>query len=242
VVDSHVFSNLVYDRVGKGTIMRMMPNPLDIAYAALGNDDALALLGDELAKYPYAPDLEAMRILVDEHGADYWDSTLYTGWLGALRALSPAVGGTTPAGSELPSIALTEGWGRRLTNTQLGSWSELRHDTILYAKQSYTAGMVCEFPDAYVDPYPELFRRLQRFAQQGSEPGSVLLRHPGQRDRHVVRHGSARVDRHALYPGPDGLHQSDGARASHVRRRLHRRLVRQPLLCGRRRQRGSDDR
>jgi hypothetical protein len=78
------------------------------------------------------------------------------------------VGGTTPAGSELPSIALTEGWGRRLTNTQLGSWSELRHDTILYAKQSYTAGMVCEFPDAYVDPYPELFRRLQRFAQQGS--------------------------------------------------------------------------
>jgi hypothetical protein len=168
VVDSHVFSNLVYDRVGKGTIMRMMPNPLDIAYAALGNDDALALLGDELAKYPYAPDLEAMRTLVDEHGADYWQSTLYTGWLGALRALSPAVGGTNAAGSELPTIALTEGWGRRLINTQLGSWSELRHDTILYAKQSYTMGAVCEFPDAYVDPYPELFRRLQRFAQEGS--------------------------------------------------------------------------
>ena len=168
VVDSHVFSNLVYDRVGKGTVMRMMPNPLDIAYAALGNDDALPLLGDELAKYPYAPDLEAMRTLVDEHGADYWDSTLYTGWLGALRAFSPAVGGTTAAGSELPTIALTEGWGRRLINTQLGSWSELRHDTILYAKPSYTAGAVCEFPDAYVDPYPESFRRLQRFAQEGS--------------------------------------------------------------------------
>jgi hypothetical protein len=168
VVDSHVFSNLVYDRVGKGTVMRMMPNPLDIAYAALGNDDALALLGDELAKYPYAPDLEAMRTLVDEHGADYWQSTLYTDWLGALRALSPAVGGTTAAGSELPTIALTEGWGRRLINTQLGSWSELRHDTILYAKQSYTMGDSCEFPDAYVDPYPELFRRLQRFAQEGS--------------------------------------------------------------------------
>ena len=168
VVDSYVFSNLVYDRVGHGTILRMMPNPLDIAYAALGNDDALALLGDELAKYPYAPDIEAMRTLVDEHGADYWNSTLYTGWLGALRALSPAVAGTTPAGSELPSIALTEGWGRRLVNTQLGSWSELRHDTILYAKQSYTAGVLCEFPDAYVDPYPDLFRRLQQFAQQGS--------------------------------------------------------------------------
>jgi hypothetical protein len=152
VVDSYVFSNLVYDRVGKGTIMRMMPNPLDIAYAALANDDVLALLGDELAKYPYAPDLEAMRTLVDEHGDDYWNSTLYTGWLGALRALSPAVGGTTPAGSELPSIALTEGWGRRLVNTQLSSWSELRHNTILYAKQSYTTGVLCEFTDVYEDP------------------------------------------------------------------------------------------
>jgi hypothetical protein len=168
VVDSEVFSNLVYDRVGHGTIMRMMPNPLDIAYAALGNDDALALLSDELAKYPYAPDLEAMRTLVDEHGDDYWNSTLYTGWLGALRALSPSVGGTPPVGSELPAVALTEGWGRRLVNTQLGSWSELRHDTILYAKQSYTMGDVCQFPDAYVDPYPDLFRRLQQFAQEGS--------------------------------------------------------------------------
>jgi hypothetical protein len=168
VVDSEVFSNLVYDRVGHGTIMRMMPNPLDIAYAALGNDDALALLSDELAKYPYAPDLEAMRTLVDEHGDDYWNSTLYTGWLGALRALSPAVGGKPPVGSELPAVALTEGWGRRLINTQLGSWSELRHDTILYAKQSYTTGVSCVFPDAYVDPYPDLFRRLQQFAQEGS--------------------------------------------------------------------------
>jgi hypothetical protein len=168
VVDSEVFSNLVFDRVGHGAIMRMMPNPLDIAYAVLGNDDALALLSDELAKYPYAPDLEAMRTLVDEHGNDYWNSTLYTGWLGALRALSPSVGGTPPVGSELPAVALTEGWGRRLINTQLGSWSELRHDTILYAKQSYTMGVMCQFPDAYVDPYPELFRRLQQFAQEGS--------------------------------------------------------------------------
>ena len=65
-------------------------------------------------------------------------------------------------------MVLTEGWGRRLINTQLGSWSELRHDTILYAKQSYTMGVSCDFPDAYVDPYPDLFRRLQQFAQEGS--------------------------------------------------------------------------
>jgi hypothetical protein len=106
-----------------------------------------------------------MRILVDEHGADYWESTLYTGWLSALRALSPSAGPIALAG--LPAIASTDGWKRRMINTQLASWSELRHDTILYAKQSYTMGNLCEFPDAYVDPYPELFRRLEKFSLQG---------------------------------------------------------------------------
>jgi hypothetical protein len=37
----------------------------------------------------------------------------------------------------------------------------------LYAKQSYTSSDGCDFPDAYVDPYPELFRKLSKFADQG---------------------------------------------------------------------------
>jgi hypothetical protein len=36
-------------------------------------------------------------------------------------------------------------------------------------KQSYTVGTVCEFPDAYVDPYPELFGALGRMAGRGNE-------------------------------------------------------------------------
>jgi hypothetical protein len=50
-------------------------------------------------------------------------------------------------------------------STQLASWAELRHDTILYAKQSYTTGASCEFPDAYVDPYPEFYAKLGGIAQ-----------------------------------------------------------------------------
>ena len=42
--------------------------------------------------------------------------------------------------------------------------SELRHDTILYAKQSYTSGVACEFPDAYVDPYPAFYGALADYA------------------------------------------------------------------------------
>lgn len=164
-VDSHVFSNVVYDRVQRGAVRRMMPDPLDVAYAALGNDAALPLLADELASYSYAPDLESMRMLVDEHPASYWDTSLYTLWMSALRGLSTDADAGFAEG--LPAVARTEPWQRRLISAQLASWAELRHDTLLYAKQSYTSGAACEFPDAYVDPYPAFWRALERYGTSG---------------------------------------------------------------------------
>jgi hypothetical protein len=90
-------------------------------------------------------------------------------WLGTLRTLSPGQNS-----GALPAVARTEAWGRRLLNTQMASWAELRHDTILYVKQSYTAGAACEYPDAYVDPYPKFFEKLQTFAARGDELVSSL--------------------------------------------------------------------
>ena len=71
VVDSHVFSNVVYDRVQNGAVYRMMPNPLDVAFAVLGSDHAGQLLMPELEDHRYAPDLASMRVLMDAHGSDY---------------------------------------------------------------------------------------------------------------------------------------------------------------------------
>jgi hypothetical protein len=168
VFDSHVFSNVVYDRVNVAQApKRMMPNALDAAFGALGNDQAVSLLAGDLGRYRYAPALESIRRLGDEHGATFWDANLYNLWLGALRALSPGPDiGRTDSG--LPPVAQTEAWGRRLLNTQLASWAQLRHDTILYAKQSYTGGVSCEFPDAYVDPYPAFFAAIEKLAAKGS--------------------------------------------------------------------------
>jgi len=168
VVDSHVFSNVVYDRVQNGAVKRMMPDPLDAAFAALGNDHAGALLAPQLEQYHYAPDLLAMRVLVDAHPADYWDKNLYNLWLGGLRALSPTFA------DDGPTITRTEGWSRRMLNTQLASWAELRHDTILYVKQSYTGGAGCEYPDAYVEPVPEFFGQMVAFADRGHDLIDIL--------------------------------------------------------------------
>ena len=170
VVDSYVFSNVVYDRSNRlPATKRMMPDPLDVAFAALGNDAAVPLLSAQLATYAYAPDLERTRRLVDAHGDTYWNANLYNTWLGTLRALSPTAAGLADATAHLPAVARTEPWSRRVLNTQLASWAELRHDTILYVKQSYTSGVMCEFPDAYVEPVPAFYNHLAILAQKGSD-------------------------------------------------------------------------
>jgi hypothetical protein len=169
VVDSHVFSNVVFDRVPDRSGMRLMPDPLDVAFAALKNDQAASLLKDELDAYSYAPELAKTRTLVDANEPEFWSANLYNLWLSSLRALSPVADLSEPAKLGLPSIAGTEAWGRRLLNTQLASWAELRHDTLLYAKQSYSAVPACEFPDGYVDPYPEFYRAITAYAERGQQ-------------------------------------------------------------------------
>jgi hypothetical protein len=46
-------------------------------------------------------------------------------------------------------------------NTQLASWTQLRHDTILYDKQSYANGDACLYPKGFVEPRPAFWARLK---------------------------------------------------------------------------------
>lgn len=165
VLDSHVFSNVVWDRTQS---QRMMPDPLDVAFAALGNDAALPLLEPQLDEHGYAPNLCEVRELADAQ-PEYFQGSLYGAWLGALRALSPSGENLDTSASGLPGIAGTDAWSRRVLSAQLASWAELRHDTILYAKQSYTSGDSCEYPDGYVEPYPQFFAAIAAFAARGSQ-------------------------------------------------------------------------
>jgi hypothetical protein len=157
VVDSDVLSAVVHDRVPG----RMMPSPLDVAFALLENDEAKSLLRHDLEMYGYLPTLERERERVDGAGDAFWDASLYTLWLGAIRSLSASPGGG------LEATMQTEAWRRRALGTELASWAELRHDTILYVKQSYTVGFSCSFPDAYVDPYPAFYDELAKYAAKG---------------------------------------------------------------------------
>jgi hypothetical protein len=167
-VDSNVLASVVYDRIDG----RMMPDPLDAAFAALGNNQALALDPDvsKVSALPGA--LARARVLVDSHGPAFWESSFYNLWMFALRSLSPP-SDRTRVSAGLPAVASTENWGRRILNAQLGSWAELRHDTVLYSKPSYTGIPACGFPDAYVDPYPEVFAALRKYAERGDRIAEI---------------------------------------------------------------------
>src|SRR5690606_6417502 len=71
-------------------------------------------------------------------------------------------------------VARGEAWSRRILSTQLAAWAQLRHDTILYAKQSYTVSSSCEFPDAYLEPYPQRCFAVARYAALGRSVISEL--------------------------------------------------------------------
>lgn len=70
---------------------------------------------------------------------------------------------TEPKGDGYPMFMQNRAWTRKQLETYMGSWTELKHDTVLYAKQSYAemgGGAEPEDDRGYVEPNPEVFGRL----------------------------------------------------------------------------------
>lgn len=149
--DSFVLANVVFDKVRS---LRMMPDPQDVLFV-LGNDASAQLLADDITKYQYAENLAALRYLTNSLDTSYWNSSMYASWLQAIRSLHPP-----RERSSLPLYMQTAAWWQKTMNTQLASWTELRHDNLLYGKQSYTGELGCYYPSGYVEPVPDVYRAI----------------------------------------------------------------------------------
>ena len=168
-LDSWAMGQVVFDNIVQGNVkvMRRIPSSLDIAFSTFGNNAALPIIVDRMVTpgrpfrdgLPYQDNLAAVRAVVDSQSTESWQDTIYNRWLWTLRALShdgePSGGETT-----LPETMRTEAWQIKDMNTQLASWTHLRHATVAYVKQSYTGGAGCDFPAAFVEPQPEFWRRF----------------------------------------------------------------------------------
>jgi Protein of unknown function (DUF3160) len=166
-IDSYVFHNVTYDRVADLRsdlkLTRMLPDELDAQFV-LGSNAAAQHLAGELADYPYQGVLHELRFLVDSHPSDFWDANLYNAWLSGIRAL-----GDPSEHTLYPEPMRTSAWQDKALHTRAASRAELRHDTLLYAKQSYSGGIGCEYPDAYVEPVPAFYARMERVGELGMQ-------------------------------------------------------------------------
>lgn len=85
-------------------------------------------------------------------------------WLATLRELSAPT--TEP---KYPEAMRTRAWAMKTLNTQLASWTQLRHDTILYAKESESGGTTCYYPAGFVEPRPEFWGRFEKMAMLAAD-------------------------------------------------------------------------
>ena len=163
VPDSFIFRQLIHRNVPN----RMLPKGLDL-FAVLGSERALehlAAAGDT-AMPQYQEQFAKVKQIVDGYDEATWTQNLYWSWISTLRPM------LEPAGEGYPQFMRSPAWLDKQLNTVLGSWTELRHDTILYAKQVYAemgAGALPpptpEPPKGYVEPVPEVYARIAALAQ-----------------------------------------------------------------------------
>jgi len=179
---------------GAGRKARCFPRGLDVM-AVLGSERAYEILeqeGDteyegtyEGVNTSYDIQLSVLREQFSDDNVSEaeWNRNLYWSWLYTLKSLLEVPGSGYPTFMQQPE------WVDKELQTVLASWAELRHDTILYAKSSYTmfeTGIPNQPEETigYVEPVPEFYNRLRaliRMTYDGLTDMNVLNETEGMR-------------------------------------------------------------
>jgi hypothetical protein len=161
-LDEYVFGQMIWRNVGTQDNPRGLPKALDF-FAAMGSEEALSILraqGED--KYDnFDKQMTKVRGEISALQTDSWTQNLYYSWLYSFQPLLAV------KDNRFPIFMQSQSWTRKELQTALGSWTELKHDTILYAKQVMAemgGGAPDQPPHGYVEPNPEAYARLRALA------------------------------------------------------------------------------
>ena len=169
-IDAMVMQKLIYSNVQSNSAgeKRMLPDVLDVP-AAFGSDVALNLLKENgVEDYPgYMENMEKLRTGINEADDSLWNASLYASWIQTLRPL------LEKKGEGYPMFMQNEEWAKKNLECFAGSYTELKHDTVLYSKQvmAEMGGGMEEEPDdrGYVEPEPVVYERFASLAEQTAQ-------------------------------------------------------------------------
>ncbi len=164
-LDGMIFQNLIFDKVllNADGQRRELPTGLDVvaAFGSAAAQQELNLVGaDGYQNYP--EQMAKMKAAVQEQPEVQWLGRFYDGW---LYSFLPVL---KPKNSSYPQVMQTNAWAYKDMNTVLGSWAELKHDTLLYTKMPEGAGgggpPMSSAAPSYVEPNPQAFYRMAYIA------------------------------------------------------------------------------
>ena len=169
VPDSYMFQHLCWDKVlwDSHWDRRIMPKGLDV-FAVLGSERACQLLAPDFDYAGFEENLTSLKSEFADWSESDWLASSYTAWVHTLASL------VTPTSEDYPEFMQTLAWQDEKLNTALGSWAQLRHDTILYAKQTYIPGLICSYPEAFAEPNPTFYSRMQQLCERTIDAMSLL--------------------------------------------------------------------
>ncbi|MCR5304137.1 MAG: DUF3160 domain-containing protein [Lachnospiraceae bacterium] len=169
-LDSAIFQQLIYSKTKENDAgeTRNLPDVLDVP-AAFGSDNALSILDakGDTGYQNYKENMDTLKKNISSLPAAFWTNSLYSGWLNMLRPL------LEEKGEGYPVFMQNEAWNTKSLETFCGSFTELKHDTVLYSKQVMAemgGGPEDEVDDrGYVEPEPLVFSRLEALVKATAE-------------------------------------------------------------------------
>lgn len=166
IFDSEVFQQLVYNNVTLytgsnkaaftlGGDIRIVPRGLDLFYT-LGSTHAYLILEEE-GDVQYLGYRENVKKMQEKYKQLPFEDNYYN------RVLKQFTMMINHRKDNAPLFMLDKRWYKKELNTMLAAWASLRHDVILYAKQSYTIRATSKMPGSSIEysiicePYTQLY-------------------------------------------------------------------------------------
>ena len=170
-IDGYIMQKLIYSDVDEANgKKRALPDAMDVP-AAMGSEEALRILTNmtDVNNWPdYSENMQKLKEDISSGKDLLWPISISSSWLSALYPLTGA------CGKDKPAFMRSSAWTDKDLNTFLGSYTELKHDTVLYSKQVMAElgdvgdGWVMAPPDdrGYVEPRPEVYSKLSDIAKE----------------------------------------------------------------------------